>query len=103
MKIIDIMNRMEPDTSYSDAEILECASGIEFYDPRMQPEDTQIWWSLNYGAFMSRVKKIQLAKQTLSIHHEPIAIQRCSRCGDTNITGAIFTTNPASGMCDDCI
>lgn len=30
--------------------------------------------------------------------------QRCGRCGQTDtIDGAMFTTDPASGFCDDCL
>lgn len=29
--------------------------------------------------------------------------RRCRRCGQTELDGAMFTTMPSSGICDDCI
>jgi len=31
------------------------------------------------------------------------AAQRCKRCGQTELDGAMFTTIAGSGICDDCI
>ena len=32
----------------------------------------------------------------------PTSTQRCRRCGQSEFSGAMFTTDPSSGFCDDC-
>jgi hypothetical protein len=45
------------------------------------------------------------APTTQEIERQVIAertTQRCSRCGASELSGAMFTTDAGSGVCDDC-
>lgn len=42
------------------------------------------------------------AEQIGRVRRQEQKALRCRRCGQSELDGAMFTTDPASGLCDDC-
>ena len=91
--------------TYKDVEIFECrderygTEGLGIYSPN--------------GAFEGPFVSLEWAREKIDGYapkpaprkrqtFAPTSTQRCRRCGQSEFSGAMFTTDPSSGFCDDC-
>jgi len=45
---------------------------------------------------------VPTVEQIERLEHLEQQLHHCRRCGCSEMDGAMFTTDPASGLCDDC-